>query len=627
VLLLELIARVDDSLRVYGIAVVGLSLGYGVLGLVVQRRGVRDLLRPLRDDLRPFALPIFIVGQALCLAGLIWTLAPAAPGLALIGYSLGVVQYACAAAISRRGAFSAPLAIALAVAYMSALCISPLPVADYGPALLPGLVAFLAIGEVFRRTADAAEVIAEHRGRAGATTWALPFDAIMHLGAAAAFLLCLAGTHQLLAWWGIAALYAARAALRRRPEPLYAAVGVGVAAYLGTGVVLAPDADLSIRLLSLSLPVWCLFWLAHGISRRQPVDVACAPAPLRWGGPAGTDSWARPLLIWGAITLVISSVLSGCDALLRNAAADLGTALAALLLLAIFSLLWRSRTLAWAGTALAALAYQEALSLAGVPWSDQPVCWAAGALAAGMLAAMLGRRSSAGAHLWVTPLLWASYTAGALALLVAVGGLASGRSALQPLAATMTVIGAALVLEGIAGRERRLCYLGIALLNGAACCTLAYHQVAEAQAYAVPPALSLLLLAYLEWRRGAARTKTLLESVGIAVLLGTTLVQGCGGLGVDGGRYSYATALLLESVAVFGLGAALRWKRTFFAACAAMVAAVCLLLADPMRSMNTWYLMAIIGGAMIGIVVFLEQRRQQIPLWIDEVRLRLETWD
>ena len=43
--------------------------------------------------------------------------------------------------------------------------------------------------------------------------------------------------------------------------------------------------------------------------------------------------------------------------------------------------------------------------------------------------------------------------------------------------------------------------------------------------------------------------------------------------------------------------------------------------------MNTWYLMALIGFVMIGLVTFLEQRRQQIPLWIDEVRQRLEKWD
>jgi len=42
---------------------------------------------------------------------------------------------------------------------------------------------------------------------------------------------------------------------------------------------------------------------------------------------------------------------------------------------------------------------------------------------------------------------------------------------------------------------------------------------------------------------------------------------------------------------------------------------------------NTWYLIASIGCAMIGLVIFLEQRRQQIPLWIDDVRLRLDAWD
>jgi hypothetical protein len=58
-----------------------------------------------------------------------------------------------------------------------------------------------------------------------------------------------------------------------------------------------------------------------------------------------------------------------------------------------------------------------------------------------------------------------------------------------------------------------------------------------------------------------------------------------------------------------------------------MVADVCVLLIDPLRSVNIWFLVLAIGIAMIGLVIFLEQRRQQIPLWIDEVRLQLDRWE
>ena len=111
------------------------------------------------------------------------------------------------------------------------------------------------------------------------------------------------------------------------------------------------------------------------------------------------------------------------------------------------------------------------------------------------------------------------------------------------------------------------------------------------------------------------------------MLLGTSLVQAVGFLGAGFDRYVYDTFLLIESVGLFGLGALLRWRKTFFGGGLALVADVLILLADPVRAMSTWYLVAIIGLGMIGVVVFVEQRRQQIPLWLDEWRQRLETWD
>jgi hypothetical protein len=402
---------------------------------------------------------------------------------------------------------------------------------------------------------------------------------------------------------------------------------VALAAYLATAYLLIPNAAFAAMLATLVLPVWGLFCLAYAIGRRQSAGAAIAPRPLRWSGPAGAAPGARPLLFWGITTLAYSTVLSGIDALTSSAPADLITALAYLVLLGIFSLLWQSRALVWAGIALAALACQEALALAGVPQSDQPACWAALALVACLLGMALGRLTGAAAQLWAMPLLRTANVASLLALCVAAGNLTLGQFALQPLAVTMAVVSIILLMQGIIERDPARRYLGIGLLNGGYVCELLFRQVTQPQAFALPLGLTLLIAAYLEWRRGAAGAKAMLEIAALVVLLGTTLVQGCGGLGVGADRYNYDTFLLLESVAVFGLGALLRWKRTFVAACGALVADVFILLADPLRAMNTWYLMATIGCAMIVLVIFLEQRRQQIPLWIDEVRLRLEAWD
>lgn len=618
VLLLEIIYGFGDPARAYGIALVALSLGYGALGLVVQRRGLRE--RP-----KPFALPFLAIGQALCVLGLVLAVATGDTGLVLIGFCLGALHYAAAAAVSRRGEFAAPLAISLAVVYVCALLRSPLPVSGYGLGLLPGLVAFLVMGEVFRRVTAGAGRVAERSAQLSA--WSTPSNAILHLGVVASFTLSgLGDGSETLTWWGLTALYLALAALRRRPGPLYPAIGLALASYLATASLLAPGTSAIVLVSWLTAPVWLLFCLAHALGRAHSGAGTVAPWHLRWSGRAGADPWARPLLVWGAVVLVYSAVRGGIE-LPAVAPLELAVTVSYAILLAGFSLLWQSRSLVWMGIALAALACQETLALAAVSAASQPVYWAGAAMIACLAGSGLRRLPGLSAGLWAVPLLQAAVAASALAICLAAGNLAHGRLALQPLAATLAVIGLAALTEGIAGRQPHLRYLGLGLLNGGYICELLFRQVGEPQTFALPLGLTLLLAAYLEWRRGAARARTVLEIAALLIILGTTLVQGCGGLGVGSARFGYDTFLLLESVAVFGLGAVLRWKRTFFAACAAIVADVVILLADPLRAMGTWYLMAIIGCAMIGLVVFLEQRRQQIPLWIDEVRVRLESWD
>jgi len=204
-----------------------------------------------------------------------------------------------------------------------------------------------------------------------------------------------------------------------------------------------------------------------------------------------------------------------------------------------------------------------------------------------------------------------------------------GRSqGLQTLSATVAITGLTLVAHGYDRRERILAYQGVGLLLTGYMLQLALFDVGQPQAFVLPAGLYLLAIAYLEFRRGTDhRIKAVLEVTALIMLLGVSLIQSVGFLGAGIDRYAYATFLLLESVGVFGLGAALHWRRSFLAGALVLVIDVLILLADPLRAMNTWYLVAVIGLAMIAAVVLIEQRRQRIPFWLHEWRLRLETWD
>jgi hypothetical protein len=202
------------------------------------------------------------------------------------------------------------------------------------------------------------------------------------------------------------------------------------------------------------------------------------------------------------------------------------------------------------------------------------------------------------------------------------------RAALQPLAATIALTGLTLVAHGFERRERRLGYLGVALLEAGYMVQLMWFDVGQPQAFAVPAGLYLLAVGYFEWRRGAAgRIKPALEIAGLALLLGISLVQAVGFLGAGYERYVYDTFLFLECLALLGLGAVLRWLRTFTAGAVGLIVSVVLLLADPVGAMDGVYRLMAAGLALIAIVAFLQWRRQQIPDWIEHGRVQLEAWD
>lgn len=301
---------------------------------------------------------------------------------------------------------------------------------------------------------------------------------------------------------------------------------------------------------------------------------------------------------------------------------------AVFVLLGLLPAPWQGRAEVWAALACAALGFEQGLRLAEVPIWQQPLPWAVFALGLCLLAAArrLGGMAPA---VWRGPLAQAgeALVGGAAATALAAALARQDRPSVQSLAGTLAVAGLALVVRGFDLR-RRLGYLGAGLVELGYLVQLGVWQVREPQAFALPAGGLLLAIAVLEWRRGTGgRLKGALEAAALALLCGTSLAQALGFLGAGEGRYAYATFLLLEGLAIFGLGAALRWKRPFFVGAATVVADLGILLAAPLKTMNAWYLAGAIGLGMVALVVVVEQRRQRIGAWVDEWRQRLEVWE
>ena len=229
---------------------------------------------------------------------------------------------------------------------------------------------------------------------------------------------------------------------------------------------------------------------------------------------------------------------------------------------------------------------QEALILAGVQMIDQPLYWTGAALLAGCVSVVLRSTPLAAGRMWVQPLYLSTAGISLLAITTAAANLIQGHQSMRSLAVTLAVSSVTALLEGTVGRRRPMQIAGVLLLAGAYVCEMLFLEVSQPQAFALPAGIALGILAFLQWRQEVTSgIRTLLEVAALALVLGTTLLQAVGVLGgAAGNHYAYVTLLLLEGTAVFFLGAALHWKRTFFSAGASVVASIFILLADPLRN-------------------------------------------
>jgi hypothetical protein len=622
VIVWQALDRLGVEPRLHGLALVTLALLYVASGVVLQHRtlAATRLLEPIRAPIDAFALPWFVVAFALSAGGLA-LVSSQGRGLVVLAFTLAGVMFAAVALVFRLSLFIYPMLGTLAVAYVVGMTLTDVSWQAYGIGLLPGMLVCLAVAEVFRRRVDSRLVAPK---LTLVDRWATPFYAAAYLGTLAVPVWSTADWRMwAVGWWAVTLVYAVSVGLFSRPVWLYPALGAAVVAFLSTIHAAMPELATPGVLASMSGPAVVLFGIAAVITRQQPHK----PTVEELGGSSRIwrPTWSDPLVLAGWLSLVIAVAGSAADPV-----AGLWAASIAAVVLAVVATLWSGRVEVWTTLTMAALAFWQAMLVLGVPTADQPPRWALAGLGLGLLAIILRRKAWRPAGMWPRPLLVVSVAAGGLSMLMALGTLVSmGRSeGLRTLSVTVALTGLTLVAHGFDRRDRIPGYIGVALLLTGYMLQLALFDVGQPQAFVLPAGLYLLAIAYLEWRRGTDhRFKAVLEATALILLLGVSLIQSVGFLcaGVD--RYAYATFLLLESLAVFGLGAALHWRRSFIAGALVLVVDVFILLADPLRAMNTWYLIAVIGLAMIAAVILIEQRRQRIPYWLHEWRLRLETWE
>jgi hypothetical protein len=632
--------------RWYGVGLVALAIVYGIVGIGVHLLCTGQRRLPIRGRVSAYGLPFLVVGYALGVFGLIWASLhdaghDAERSLTTLAFGLAVGQYAATAFVFRQPLFGWVTAALFSATYVIGLPLTPLDPAQRGLQLVPGGLLALLIGEGLRRVAGGGRV----------TAWSAPWLLVTCAAAVAAPMLSYGGAQQpwTLAWWGGTLLLALLTALLREPLGLYPTLIFGSVAFLATGYLVQPTLPTTRSFATLAALTWLFLGVAFGLERRWPAGLRASAYlttvlkralfsfadsdPLRRAthrqllasASGSIVPWVVPLRVAGWATLLVACVGS-----LPSAQDGLAATAALTVLLVALTLAEGAAGYAWLSLGVGALALVQALRVNGITVDRQPPYWAAASVAVVLVGLWLRTVCQPRVAIWVQPLGWTSLVLAGGGVIVAtlVQVAQPGRDTIQLLALTIALAGLTTIGHAFWRRDQHLIYGGVGLLEVGLFMELVFFDVGQPQAFALPAGAYLLMIAYLEWRRGASKTvKRLLELAALALLLGVSLLQAVGFIGDGHDRYVYDTFLLLESAVILALGAVLRWRYTFFLGAVALVADVIILLADPLRALNTWYLVALIGLMLIGAVIWIERQRQQIPLWLEAWRVRLEHWD
>ncbi len=599
-------------------------------------------------ELRHYAAPLIAVAYVAVSLGL----PPSSRDLdgALVGYAFAATIYALSAAWLRQPLLLTPALALSAVPYAVVLYRLPIPTADYGLWLWPGIAVALVIAHVLDSSLGAPRdfpwsqparwlpTLAERW-----LTWpGLPFYVAAFLGAIVSV-----G----LSWrWGTALHVSATLGLT--------AAACGLAAYRFRLRVWLLAAGASAQLAALML----IYYLT-GVWRPAdyalaflPVTVATALLALvierRLGEVSPLAGWLSPLVGWSRplYALLVVDLLVGQVAALGDGGPGGAVSLGHALLLAVFASAWALPALAYAAAGWTLLPLLQWLDRYQVSQTDRPV-WLA-FLAVGGIAGYgltFARREREALPIWLgvweKPLSRVGLAFASLALLwaVLVGGwdvLGLTIRALfeQPVASAQSpAVGMTIAVLALAG----LVYLAAALVErwewlgyGAVALLLAAYGLwallflgqREAQWYAVPAGVYLLGVGYGEWRVGRRALARWVDWTALVVLFGSVFLQS---LFPD--RWLYTLLMVGEGLAVLVWGSARRLRRFLYAGVAGVVLAVVgQMLSQTLRSVSglgTALVLGVVGLAILLFALLVEWRLEAVKRLSRELRERLEGWE
>ena len=187
---------------------------------------------------------------------------------------------------------------------------------------------------------------------------------------------------------------------------------------------------------------------------------------------------------------------------------------------------------------------------------------------------------------------------------------------------TFAILGLHYLFAALADQRPRLGYGALLLLLGSWSLWLVLiAQQDELQLYALPAAIYLLGIGWLEWQMGHRQLARWIDRAALLLLFGSVFWQSFG----EHGPW-YALLMIVDGLLVVWMGSWRRLRRLLYMGVTAVIIAVVGQLIEPLLALNTFVLL-LLGALLVAFGIGLERRLEKVRALSKEWRSRLEHWE
>jgi len=187
---------------------------------------------------------------------------------------------------------------------------------------------------------------------------------------------------------------------------------------------------------------------------------------------------------------------------------------------------------------------------------------------------------------------------------------------------TFAILGLFYLFAALADQRPRLGYGALLfLLSSWSLWLLLIAQQNELQFYAIPAAVYLLGIGWLEWQADHRQLARWIDRAALLLLFGSVFWQSFG----ENGAW-YAVLMIVEGLLVAWMGSWRRLRRLLYVGVTAVVIAVAGQLIEPLLALNTFVLL-LLGALLVALGIGLERRLESVRALSKEWRSRLEHWE